>query len=471
LAIIKNYAISDVEIAGYAKFGADPSGGQLTYTRTTTNNKVCHVSDVEPLRGTTVTCFPDSKFPYDSGIQWGYPNLTMLRSVSEYGPPVGFPTARAVTNYAYNSQAFNAWTLTNILATADDTTFNTQSPDGSQTADKLAETAVNAIHSVENVNTADVPQNGHVLNRLFVLPGSGITWIKMYIKDTAGNYYWKNLNITTGAWGNGGLSGANWVLEHNKTLGVNGWIMADLQAYCSLGGGCAGARVGFCIETADTNAACPAYLGVITKYIYAWEGEMIQCGTPGYDCHNYALCPTLGAATATCNAPTSQYVAAANMATWDRSTGAITQLYSRGWDNVAGVYALDLHNGANLNGAVRSTSIYGGVDQSYVYDNAGTLQQRIASKVIATVTPLSAYKLMWDSTGVFDTGSTTAGSKRSHGYTYNNTYAGAWDTYTTDLAGNWVSVAATNLWIGMDNAATATSILNGIHLRTTIHTR
>jgi len=472
LAIIKNYAISDSEIAGYNRFGADPTGGQLTYVRTTTNNKVCHITNAQPSAGLTVTCFPDSKFPFDAGVEWGSPTvLTMPRIAYEHGPSVAFPIARAVTNYAYNSQAFGSWTLTNVSATTDDTTLGFHAPDGTATAEKLSETAVNAIHSVENTNTANVALNGHVMNRLFFKAGTTITWIKLYIKDTAGNYYWSNFS-TTGTMGNSGLSGANWAVPttYRKIVGSTGWIMAELVAYCTAGGGCAGARVGFCIETADNNAACPSYLGVITKNIYAWEGEMLQCSFPGYNCWNYSLCPTIGAATATCNAPTSIYVPAASLAAWDRSTGAITQFVARGWDPYVASYGLDLHNGVNLNGAVRSTSIYNAANEFYLYDNVGVLQQRVTGLVGRNV-QFSPHKFSWDSTVTFDTGSSTAGLRRSHAYTYDVNLAGAWDLYTTDLGANWTPAAATNLWIGMDNAATATSFLNGFHLRTTIHTR
>jgi hypothetical protein len=110
----------------------------------------------------------------------------------------------------------------------------------------------------------------------------------------------------------------------------------------------------------------------------------------------------------------------------------------QGYTSATTGYGFDLHDGADLNGAIR---LLAPGTEAYIYDSSHVLQQRL-SLADAQASILSGSTLVFDSTGAF------YGTRRAYGQTFQSSYAGPWPTYTTDTAANWTPAAGTNLNLG-----------------------
>lgn len=396
-SVWKNYALSDADVL--TLYGSqDPTGGLLTYARTaTTVRGACYETHSDPLLGVGLRCFDDNQVPY----QWRSEHESVAGNVIG----LGLPRNSAVTNLALESfDATTTWTNNNTTDAAD----TTLAPDGSTTADTITATA----------GAGDLRQ---VFAAIAAVPSTYCQYLKRNsaTTDTAG--FVRMVTNSTGV-----------QIAQTAFTATTTWQR-------------------FCVSGTPTlnDTRIETQITTNGQSVYWWGASLTAlAGWPG------VYCPTTTVST-TCNSPTSEYIAAANISTWDRTQGVISSI---GYTGSTTGYLFDLHNGASLNGAIR---LLAPTTEAYIYNNAGVLQQRWGLPN-AQAGVLTGATMVFDSTGAFY--NTT---RRAYGQTRQSGFAGAWDTYTTDTAANWTPATGTNLHLGA--VYDGTLPIEGAHLITTIH--
>lgn len=413
--IVKGYALTDADISaasGYYKFGASPHPN-LTYARTSTSTKgICYESKDRPYDGRAVTCYPDGAVPYEYNSDHCFlqGNDRMC---------LGLPRSDALTNLVEMSERLDQapWVLTRATITKD----AKLAPDGTLTADVLVEdnTAASTHHVKQTINTAAALHTQSV----YLAKGD------RFGVRLQGNTSAHRADIDLSDCTVGTAVGAPVV--SCTSIGISGaWCRCDMIDNWG-----AGAKVlHINLLEADNDKTFDGDPATYPVGAYIWGAQLAQTST-----WHGVYCPTPTAATQTCGAPTALNVSAATLAGWDRTTGVISVV---SWPRAASAYGIDLHNGANLNGAVR---ILLPDVEAYVYNDAAVLQQR-HSRANAQVDTLTGTTWTWDSTG------TISGTRRAYGKVYSTTYAGPYNVFTTDTGINWTAATGTDLHLGSDNA-------------------
>lgn len=265
--LIKNYAITDADVASYWKAATTPVTG-LTYSRT---NKVCLPADPSPIDGERVRCWSAGQVPFTY-------ESTLGTSMGNERSQFMLPKNDAITNLALQSEdATTTWTNNNTSDAAN----SAVSPDGSTTADTVTATAgagdlrqtFAAIAAVPSTYCQYLKRNGAA-----DVPG----FVRMVTNSTGVQIAQTAFTASTG-W-------ARWCVSGTPTLN-------DTR-----------------IETQiTTNGTSVYWWGAQLAATTAWTGT---------------YCPT-AAASVTCNGST-QYIASASIPTWTRAQAQVSWLgYSR----------------------------------------------------------------------------------------------------------------------------------------------
>jgi hypothetical protein len=192
------------------------------------------------------------------------PRITYARaSTATY---YGTRTALAEQNLLLQSQTFDnaSWTKSDTTVTADTTT----APDGTTTAELLAETATTNRHEIRNATTVSVVA-GSVSISVFVKKGTGATapdWIQL--SDTGMFGGRANFNISTGT------AGLNSYTSSSIVSYANGWyrITATFTSAATTSG------VFYICFTNNTDSATarPSYAGATTSDVFIWGAQLEQ---------------------------------------------------------------------------------------------------------------------------------------------------------------------------------------------------
>jgi hypothetical protein len=442
--IVKNYALTDADVAAYFKAGTSPLSS-LTYTRT---NAIGYEVGNHPVDGIQIRKWGAGQVPFG----W---DSTVPTSMGNDRTGWGLPLHDAVVNRSIYSEAIDSWvTASEVTVTAN----STAAPDGATTAEKIAGTVNNAAHIVKTAAVYTVPQNNYFTFRAYSKAGAAQQYVQPSLSVSGVNCAFTDLDVNAGT-GTPRIVGAGLANVSGSTVGVgNGWLRTLLTAQCTAAGGCALLQA-FCLSNAAAPASCcPAYVSAATSYAYSWGYQLVDVGASAAS-DNGVYCPSPSNSATTCNAA-SAYDAAANLASWDRSKGQVgTLVFSR---NATG-YGWDLYNASN---AGRIYQLSQG-SETYIYDatGAGVLQNRwsLANAQISLPTGIIT---SWDNTSTYYT-DPAGTARRSYSRTMQSSYAGPHDTRTTDVGAAWNVVGGTNLYLGSDNAG-ANSI-NGLYVSGQIH--
>lgn len=377
--IVKNYALTDADVAAMWNWTSGPYD-DLTYARTSTLSRgLCYETAMDPIDGLRVTCFGDNQVPfaYDS-TSCNFPgNLLMC---------LGEPVHSAVANLALQSEdAATTWANNNTSEVAN----SALAPDGTMTADTVTATAASGD-----------------LRQVF----AAIT----AVSHTYCQY-----------------------LKRNGTADVAGFIRLVTEstgvAIASTAFTATSAWQKFCVSGTATLNDTRIVTEITTngQSVFWWGAQLTATASnPG------PYCPTNNASQ-TCNAPTSNYVAAANLASWDRSEGVIS--YAIGWNGAYSAVAFDL---ALASAAGRMYTAPAGAAGLDIWNGAGVIQLDLRN----AGTPSAGL------TGVvtaFDSQVAFYGTRRGVGVGYGSNYAGVWTNYIVDTGANWVAgVTNTNLHLG-----------------------
>jgi hypothetical protein len=179
---------------------------------------------------------------------------------------LGYVAENTATNLNPQSQTFNSWNNSNAPVTAD-----TQiAPDGTLTADTIADDATNAAHW-RSSNPAPSVTAGNVYTVSCYLKAGTASWIQLAMYDGAGR--WANFNLANGTVGFKQAS----VTTTSIVPLPNGWYRCSFT-YTGTGTGPSPFYVGG-LNNADTNANLPAYVGTGLT-VYAWGYQVEQASDP-----------------------------------------------------------------------------------------------------------------------------------------------------------------------------------------------
>jgi len=401
-SIWKNYELSDDDVAQL--YNANGPLSTLTHARTSTSEKgICYDVGIDPVDGMRVRCFGDNRVPYayDSTL-CGLPGNGRM-CLAE-------PVHSAVTNLNTNSEDFTTWAPTNASIAANVAI----APDGTMTADTLTEN--NAPASLHYMAKSIVVTAAEHTTNVYLKKGG--RWGVRIDANSAIHFSHVNLGTCT----LGITSGAP-VLS---IVGVgNGWCKLSMRKLCT-----AGAR-GWNVVLASADGVTTFDGDPITYPVgaYIW-GESVYLGTATH------YCPT-DASTQTCNAPTSNFIAASYLASWDELGGVISSM--------ANVNDLTTPGKSWYMKPASTGNFLNGWNEAWWYNSASALQQRIGFTSSTATQPLGAVSM-------FESGSMFYGTRRSALRTYGSDYAGLTTTYTTDGSANWSPAVGSDLHLGMGNA-------------------
>ena len=173
----------------------------------------------------------------------------------------------AVTNLLLRSEEFNdaIWTKLDSTVTANATT----NPNGTSTADKLAETATTAEHFVQQSATA-----ANVAHTFSVyLKAAERTNAQIVMSDLTSGNATATVNLSTGTVTSTTVSGSWSTQSATITALSNGWYRATLTATKGAGGSIAG-RV-------YTYTTTSFYAGVAGSGLFLWGAQLEQSATVG----------------------------------------------------------------------------------------------------------------------------------------------------------------------------------------------
>jgi hypothetical protein len=440
--IVKNYALTDADVAAYYKAGANPNS-TVTYART---NGACYEVGNDPVAGIRTRCFQANEFPF------AY-NASSVTIPGNGRLGFGEPIHSAVTNYQQYGENADSWTLARVTVTAN----ANPSPSGLKIADSVYQTVDNASHYiVQDSNLGAVALNADVVHSCYLKAGNGVTWVSCGMgESTSDARCFQNVNLSTGVLGVGNTSDAgHFTFNSASVVGVGGgWLRVTVS--CKAVHAAERTIRGYVIELdADQATGWSDFVGNVAYYVQ-FGGFQSHLGTswPG------VYCPTTTAASATCNATSANYVASANLTGWDRSEGIISTVQLA---NNSGGLGIEISNAINNNG---HHYIKLPDSQFYIYDNAGTLKQRL-SMAGPVATPQVGVPL--GIKAIFDSAEAVTGGtcSRSYGAMYYSLYAGPYDTCTTDSGANWTPGTGTNLYLGTSDSGS--TLIEGLHFSTTI---
>jgi hypothetical protein len=166
--------------------------------------------------------------------------------------------------------------------------------------------------------------------------------------------------------------------------------------------------------------------------MYWWGGQLTQTAAWAS-----LYCPTT-TALATCNAVTSSYVAAANIASWTRAQGTIASVQFK-TDPTPGLgHYFGLYNGSDNTGRITDN------DSFQIYNSSAVAVQVAAttSSAATAANNVTGFVHAFDSTGAF------YGTRRYYGQTFQSSYAGPSVSYSTDSGANWTPATGTILHFG-----------------------
>jgi hypothetical protein len=179
--------------------------------------------------------------------------------------------------FLFTEQFDNAyWTKARVTATANQTT----APDGTNTADLIAETTANNTHLIQNVSSTTLLESGSNYTVSVYLkkgPGAGAPDIMQLILDTT--YFtsslYVNYNINTGT-----VVNSVGAVTASIEPAANGFYRCILTAQCTtyLAGSIAMPFLAF----TNNNSALgrlPSYTGATNRNVYAWGAQFNEGST------------------------------------------------------------------------------------------------------------------------------------------------------------------------------------------------
>lgn len=176
---------------------------------------------------------------------------------------------------AYSEQInqSGSWTVSGVTITSNSAT----APDGSSTTDSLVETATTSAHYVSQNETVASSVSDFFFGCALKI-GATRTWGSLAIAELTGNHAaFAYFNLSTGALGNTGVSGANWANVRSFIVDMgNGWW------YCAIVARKVNAAT--TIQTqilGATSNGGGAYLGTPAAYYYAWRPTLSTSAVPG----------------------------------------------------------------------------------------------------------------------------------------------------------------------------------------------
>jgi len=184
---------------------------------------------------------------------------------------LGLPIEEQRTNLTTWSEDLTqtSWSKTNVTATANQTT----APDGSSTADLVAETTSNTQHYITGSGTVPVTSGTTYTTSVFLKKGTGATapdWVSLLFLASAFGSKGVAFNLSTGAVGasSGGQTAT-------VTQFPNGWWRVSMSASAISSSSTVGLFIGF---TDNTNTiAATTYTGKTTSDVFVW-GAQFEAG-------------------------------------------------------------------------------------------------------------------------------------------------------------------------------------------------
>jgi hypothetical protein len=250
------------------------------------------------------------------------------------GESLGLLVEEQRTNLLLRSEEFDnaSWTETNVTITAN----TIVGPDGTLTADYVAENSANGAHRVSQ--TISVTSGTAYSTSVFVKAG-GRTFVQLFFSSAAfGSNGYANFNLSTGAVGTVG-SGSTATI----TAVGNGWYRCALTATAIATS--ASAAVTFQIITSATAARNESYTGDGYSGIFLW-GAQLEAGA-----FATSYIPTTSAS-ATRSADAAS-MTGANFSSWYRADqGTVYAEFVTGGTPVTGVanrYVCDIADSAGTN--------------------------------------------------------------------------------------------------------------------------
>lgn len=161
------------------------------------------------------------------------------------------------------------WSTSGTLPTAD----QTAAPDGTTTADSLAETVANVQHYT--LNTASVTSGSTYTASVFVKKGNGATapdWIAFGFISAGFGTARVAFNVQTGLFGN-----TTGITSTSVAQFQNGWWRISVTATATATTGSGGLLLNF-TQNANVAASVPAYAGQTTSDVFIW-GAQFEAGS------------------------------------------------------------------------------------------------------------------------------------------------------------------------------------------------
>jgi hypothetical protein len=187
----------------------------------------------------------------------------------------GSTTAKAEENLLIQSQAFDTanWSRTNVTVTAD----QTAAPDGTSTADLLAETITNGLHLLfgESITNRPAVISGQTYAfSVFLKKGTGATAPDIIQVSWGGAGFatnaYVNFNINTGVVS---TAGAGAVTSTISAAG-NGWYRCSFTATATSTS--TSSTTVFFVENNGSATRAPSYAGATTADVFVWGAQMEQ---------------------------------------------------------------------------------------------------------------------------------------------------------------------------------------------------
>ena len=196
------------------------------------------------------------------------PRVTFTRAST--GTFYGTQTAKAEENLLLQSQDFTTfWDLTNgVTATAN----TTVAPDGTTTADTLAETATTSIHT----SAQAVTSSGTVTLSVFAKLNSGTPFLTIGVNRDVSNYTSATFDLSAGTSTQTQAVGNYTSASATITAVAQGFYRCTLTVTTD---SVATARVGLNntgTPTASNRGFGATYLGVVTNSVFVWGAQLEQ---------------------------------------------------------------------------------------------------------------------------------------------------------------------------------------------------
>lgn len=172
----------------------------------------------------------------------------------------------------YSEQFDNAyWIKSNVTVEAN----QTLAPNGTNTADLLAETATTAVHNITAPTLTTGAVSSQYVSSFYVKKGNGATapdWIQIYWGGSANTAAYVNFNISNGTLGasGGGAIGA-------ISLSANGFYRIAMIATANPTSSLLSSLV--FTNNSDALGRAPSYTGQTTSDVFVWGAQLEQRST------------------------------------------------------------------------------------------------------------------------------------------------------------------------------------------------